>query len=152
MADEEIKVVLTGKEEGFCKAMAINSTNGMTQRDCYIKFYNTDNMQDDSIDVAASNLAKLSKISIRINELKVEYKDFLNYGVKEHFDELERQKEIAEGRNPDVDIQFPSPTTSLRAVELKGKLVGLDKEKSSTDGIKIDTIQVLINKRLEIDD
>lgn len=59
--------MLTDKQEKFCINIALK---GMTQIDAYKDAYDAENMGDDTIYVAASNLISNHKISIRINELR----------------------------------------------------------------------------------
>ena len=98
--EELIETKLTIKQEKFCQGLFA----GLSQREAYKQAYNAGNMTDTTIDVRACELAKKSKIVVRlaflVNELKgrnmvtvervvAEYakiafadiKDFLSYGT-----------------------------------------------------------------------
>ena len=60
--------MLTDKQEKFC----INVATGMTLCDAYKNSYDAENMNDDTIYVKASELAKQDKIKVRIDELRKE--------------------------------------------------------------------------------
>ena len=59
-------MALTAKQEAFAQAVA----GGMTQADAYRSSYECENMGDDTIYVAASQLMADHKVSIRVVELK----------------------------------------------------------------------------------
>ena len=61
--------MLTSKQENYCKNRAIEE---MTQKDAYIHAYNTENMSEASIYVAASRLEANANIALRIKELEGE--------------------------------------------------------------------------------
>lgn len=122
---------LTTHQEAFCKAMALKDPNNMTQRECYIKAYNTENQADNTIDSNASELAADSKIIERIEALKAEYSDFLNYDAKECFRELEDGRQLA--MTPMGEYGNIQVASVLRASELKGKLTGKFVEKKEIE-------------------
>ena len=61
--------MLTDKQERFARCIALE---GMTQTDAYRECYNVENMSDNAIYVDACRLAQNPKISLRINELRME--------------------------------------------------------------------------------
>jgi len=68
--EELIETKLTIKQEKFCQGLFA----GLSQREAYKQAYNAGNMTDTTIDVRACELAKKSKIVVRlaflVNELK----------------------------------------------------------------------------------
>lgn len=140
-----VKRKLSAKEEMFCRAMALAPSNGMTQRECYIKAYNTENMTDETTDVKASIVAKKDKIGARIEALTKEFAAFLNYDAKAHFEELEAERKFAKqpsGRHFSVNA-----SAAIKAVELKGKMTGryIDKhEVTGKDGRPLIPTRILI--------
>lgn len=59
-------MALTAKQEAFAQAVS----GGMTQADAYRSSYECENMGDDTIYVAASQLMAGHKVSVRVAELK----------------------------------------------------------------------------------
>ena len=62
---------LTAKQEKFIQGIV----RGLTQRQAYKEAYNTENMQDDTIDKEACLLFNNPKIAERYNELLKELQD-----------------------------------------------------------------------------
>lgn len=116
---------LTAKQEKFAQLLG---TSSITQSDAYRQAYDAKNMTDKSIWEKASELANDGKVSERIAQLKAEYQTHLKYDAEAHFRELEELKQLAlvpRGKDGDVDVK-----ASIKATELKGKLVGLYTEKT----------------------
>lgn len=59
---------LTAKQEKFCQSIA----DGMNQTDAYKSAYSHENQSENTIWVRASRIADLSKVSLRIAELKAQ--------------------------------------------------------------------------------
>lgn len=118
-------MTLTSKQEKFAQLLG---TSSITQSDAYRQSYSAKNMDDKTIWEEASRMAADPKVHARIAQLKAEYQTHLKYDAEAHFRELEELKQLAlvpRGKDGDVDVK-----ASIKATELKGKLVGLYTEKT----------------------
>lgn len=114
---------LTNKQEKFCQLIAI----GSTQKDAYIKAYNTENMKDKSVIEKASELAAHVNVSSRIDELRQLQTDkFIEeeiYTVAESFKKLNEIQGLA--LCPNGETGRLELNNAIKAEELKGKLAQL---------------------------
>lgn len=118
---------LTAKQEAFCVKVA----EGKTYSDAYRHAYNCEKMQDNVINVKASELMSNGNISVRVDELKDELCLSSKYDLEAHFRELEELKQLAltpQGDNGRIDMNV-----ATRIAELKGKVTGHYIDRKSID-------------------
>lgn len=104
--------MLTDKQENFCINIALK---GMTQIDAYKNAYDAENMGDDTIYVAASNLMSNHKISIRINELREKAESTKIMSA------IQRKEWLTNMVLNDVDA---NKTDKLKALDILNKMTG----------------------------
>lgn len=134
---------LTAKEEKFVQGLFA----GLSQRKAYKEAYDTSNMQDNTIDTAAYNLAKKTEITMRLKELTEQQAERTGWTIDKLIKEFEEVKEMCKCATPVLDRQG-EPTGEYRfdsvgavkSLENIGKLLGMYTEKvqhSGTVGVKI---------------
>ena len=120
--------MLTGKQEKFAQLVA----QGKTKSDAYREAYDSDDMQDNTINSRASELAKDSEITVRIDELRKEYSEHLKYDAEAHFKKLKMLEQLAltpSGDKGDIKI-----SEAIKAVVEQGKLCVLYIDRSEIKG------------------
>lgn len=114
---------LTPKQETFAYLVGFEKK---TYTEAYKEAYNTEKMKIDSIYVAASNLAKSDKVSIRIDELRAdklkEEKRKFKWTLSEAESKLKKiiDKSIADLEDAEKNDQLTHPSTNdaiIKAVE-----------------------------------
>lgn len=85
---------LTPKQERFC----LNLLQGMSQREAYIKAGYSPNTKPEAMDVRACELAKVSKVQVRLAELLSRTQ---NDAIMSVIERKERLSEIARAKLPD---------------------------------------------------
>lgn len=113
---------LTPKQEKFCQ----NIVKGMSQADAYRDAYNTENMSEDAIYVEACKKMNDPKITLRVKELTEETVKDIKYEIEDCFRETDEILQLAKMTD---NLQI-----MLKAVEQKGKLKGLFKDKVDLSG------------------
>jgi phage terminase small subunit len=101
--------MLTAKQEKFAQAIALEDMN---QADAYRSAYNTSRMTDESIWARASELAKDSKVAVRIAELR---QQVMTPKVMNAQQRREKLTELAEDEDPNV---------AMKAIDLLNKMDG----------------------------
>lgn len=108
---------LTAKQEKFCQGVA----KGLSYSDAYREAYNADKMSEKTAWENASRLAKNSKVTARLEELRGKIEEELKYSARESFDKLKSLQSMAEDSG--------NINAAIKAEELKGKLAGIYVEK-----------------------
>lgn len=114
---------LTSKQEKFCNEIV---KNNLSQAEAYRKAYSPKNMQDKTIHEAASRIANDSKVAARIKQLRSKIVKEIVYSKQDHFQELEEERQFSK--------ELKQPSSSTKATELKGKLMGFYAEKHEVTG------------------
>jgi hypothetical protein len=119
-------MALSAKAEKFAQLVA----SGLDQTEAYIQSHNCRKSKKNTIYTNASRLAKTTKVLARIEELKKQAEkvilEHLKYDAEAHFKELNdaiKKAYEAHGKYGDADDR-----SAIKAIELKGKLLGLYKE------------------------
>lgn len=119
---------LTPKQEKFIQ----NVVSGMSQREAYKNSYNAENMEDKTIDEAASRLFNDSKISARYKELMEKLEDEAIMTAKQRMIWL---SEVVKGIQKEKEAVFTDGdivikdvetdiSTKIRAVDTLNKMSG----------------------------
>ena len=116
---------LTPKQEKFCQ----NIVKGMSQADAYRDAYNTDNQKDETIWCNASKLMNDTKVIQRVKELTEETVKDIKYEIEDCFRETDEILQLAKMTD---NLQI-----MLKAVEQKGKLKGLFKDKDTNVNVNV---------------
>lgn len=116
---------LTPKQERFCQ----NIAKGMSQADAYRDAYNTENMKEETIWSASCRLMNDCKVTARVKELTAEAVKGIKYEVEDCFRETDEILQLAKMTD---NLQI-----MLKAVEQKGKLKGLFKDKESNVNVNV---------------
>ena len=82
---------LTPKQEKFAQGVA----SGMTQADAYRAAYNCSRMKTETVQVAASNLMKDHKVSIRVEELRKPIVEAAQMTLEGHLEKLKALRDAA---------------------------------------------------------
>ena len=125
---------LTPKQEKFC----LNIVSGMNPTEAYKKAYNPQNAKEETIRVEANKTLHLPNISLQIDELRKQQQEEINYTVRDNFNELDIGAKAA--------MSEGNLSAYIKAVELKGKLVGLYTEKKEVD-VGVKAIQVIFDEK-----
>jgi hypothetical protein len=128
---------LTPKQEKFVQGLF----KGLSQRKAYKEAFDTSNLQDNTIDVVACNLAKDNKIAIRLKELTNLQARETGWTVDKLIKEFEEVKGMCKVEIPVLDRQgvptgeykFDS-VGAVKSLENIGKLLGMYKEKMELSG------------------
>ena len=119
---------LTEQQQKFVLTYIINGNNAT---DAYKAAYDCKKMKDESINVEASKMLKHPKVSLWIKQANANVQEVfeseIKYSAKDCFNELERIRDKTEDDSKTVN-------TALKAVELKGKLVGHFVDKHQVTG------------------
>lgn len=116
---------LTPKQEKFCQ----NIVKGMSQADAYRDAYNTENMKDETVWSASCRLMNDCKVTARVKELtEITVKD-IKYEIEDCFRETDEILQLAKMTD---NLQI-----MLKAVEQKGKLKGLFKDKDTNVNVNV---------------
>lgn len=129
---------LTFKQEKFCR----NIVKGMNKSDAYRDAYDAEDMKDKTINENASRLSKDSKITARIEKLQEDQRILLEYDISAHIKELDEVKESA--MCPRGEYGNVNEASAVRAVELKGKVLGMYVEKKESKVEVAGTINVSV--------
>lgn len=116
---------LTPKQERFCQ----NIARGMSQADAYRDAYNTENMKEESIWTCSCRMMNDVKVMSRVKELTAEAVKDIKYEVEDCFRETDEILQLAKMTD---NLQI-----MLKAVEQKGKLKGLFKDKDSNVNVNV---------------
>lgn len=101
--------MLTAKQEKFAQAIALEDMN---QADAYRSAYNTSKMNDETIWVKASELAKNDKVSVRIAELREQAM------TPKVMNAQQRREKLTVLANDD------DPNVAMKAIDLLNKMDG----------------------------
>ena len=116
---------LTPKQERFCQ----NIAKGMSQADAYRDAYDTENMKEETIWSASCRLMNDCKVTARVKELTAEAVKDIKYEVEDCFRETDEILQLAKMTD---NLQI-----MLKAVEQKGKLKGLFKDKENNVNVNV---------------
>lgn len=119
---------LTAKQEKFCQGVA----KGLSYSEAYREAYNANKMSEKTIWENASRLAKNSRVTARLEELRSKIEEELIYSAKESFNKLKELQDKAE-LNGNINA-------AIKAEELKGKLVNLYKEKEQNVSVSVNVM------------
>ena len=121
---------LTIKQEKF----ALKYVEYGNASEAYRQSYNAENMGNESIHVAASQLLDNPKVSIRVKELKEQHAKRHNVTVDSITAELEEARNLA--------MQEKQTASAVSASNSKAKLHGLLNDKVEFDGV----LDISVNK------
>lgn len=113
-----VKIVLTPKQEKFCQLYIELGDASAAYRGAY----NAEKMKPDTIHVKASQMLKVDKFRIRIEELREEIKTRHKITVDDLIAELEEARQAALGQSN------PQGSAAVAATMGKAKLLGMDKQ------------------------
>lgn len=116
---------LTPKQERFCQ----NIAKGLSQADAYRDAYDCEDMVDNSVYKEACLLMNNPKITERLKELTAEAVKDIKYEVEDCFRETDEILRLAKMTD---NLQI-----MLKAVEQKGKLKGLFKDKENNVNVNV---------------
>ena len=116
---------LTPKQEKFCQ----NIVKGMSQADAYRDAYNTENMKEESIWTCSCRLMNDVKVMSRVKELTEATVKDIKYEIEDCFRETDEILQLAKMTD---NLQI-----MLKAVEQKGKLKGLFKDKDTNVNVNV---------------
>lgn len=116
---------LTPKQERFCQ----NIAKGLSQADAYRDAYDCEDMVDNSVYREACLLMNNPKITQRVKELTTEAVKDIKYEVEDCFRETDEILQLAKMTD---NLQI-----MLKAVEQKGKLKGLFKDKENNVNVNV---------------
>lgn len=116
---------LTPKQERFCQ----NIAKGMSQADAYRDAYDTENMKEESIWSCSCRMMNDVKVMSRVKELTAEAVKDIKYEVEDCFRETDEILQLAKMTD---NLQI-----MLKAVEQKGKLKGLFKDKENNVNVNV---------------
>ena len=109
---------LTAKQEKFVQGLV----RGLSQREAYKKSYSTKNMKDATIDVKASELFKIGKVSVRFNEINGKVvKKAEEKTIASAVEVLEFYSDLMRGIKKDVAI-LPNDLGQMEEREVKATL------------------------------
>ena len=141
--------MLTVKQEKFVQGLF----KGLSQREAYKQAYNAENMQPDTIDKRASEIASKGEIKGRLKELQQEYAsenkltvDWVRNQLIEVAERCLQQKQVLENGEPTGEYKFEHNGAN-RSLELLGKHLGMFIEKQE---IKLDANISLESKLKEL--
>lgn len=101
------------RQELFCQAII----KGHNQSDAYrVANPLSKRWKPETIHKKANLMMSVGEVQSRLKELQADLIEELKYTKKQHFDELDKERKFAK--------ELKSPSTSLKATELKGKLCG----------------------------
>lgn len=127
---------LTPKQEKFC----LNIVSGMNPAQAYKEAYNPPKAKEETIRVQANKTLHLPNIFLRIDELRKKQQEEVNYTVRDNFNELDIGAKAA--------MSEGNISAYIKAVELKGKLVGLYTEKKDVD-VNFKAVQVIFDNKVK---
>lgn len=145
--------MLTAKQEKFVQ----NLVKGMSQREAYKNSYNASNMQDDSIDVKASQLFKQDKIRVRYDEL-------IDMTAKETILSVQERKELLtkiakaeeyesySGNDGELYTSPPRIDTRIKALDTLNKMDGVYIQKVEGNNINQNINMTLEDYLKEVSD
>lgn len=116
---------LTPKQERFCQ----NIAKGLSQADAYRDAYYCEDMVDNTVYKEACLLMNNPKITERLKELTAEAVKDIKYEVEDCFRETDEILQLAKMTD---NLQI-----MLKAVEQKGKLKGLFKDKDNNVNVNV---------------
>lgn len=116
---------LTPKQERFCQ----NIAKGLSQADAYRDAYYCEDMVDNTVYKEACLLMNNPKITERLKELTTEAVKDIKYEVEDCFRETDEILQLAKMTD---NLQI-----MLKAVEQKGKLKGLFKDKENNVNVNV---------------
>lgn len=130
---------LTNKQEAFVQALIA----GKSQREAYRASYHAGRMGDATVDVKASELLKVGKVSVRFTELQDKVRgEAEKSGVASAVEVLEELSHIAMGTKtfPAYDMfgkehqNKPNLAARIKALELLGKKYAMFTDKTEQSG------------------
>ena len=130
---------LTAQQEMFCKLLF----TGVTQSDAYRQAYHCENASPQTVQHMASRAAQLPKILARMNQLQARWEQ------RASLDALIRRDEIARGIAEIAFSPVAKETTRLKALELLGKIAGIDLFKHRDAGANPDSVDQLSIEQIE---
>ena len=116
---------LTARQENFCRAVVLEQMN---YSDAYRACYTAENMKDDAINVNASKVASVAKVSLRMKELKATIEEeTIKEFTKSRTDILKEYELIKEEGDSKIKID---------CLKEQGKLLGYYIEKKVETNIE----------------
>lgn len=125
---------LTPKQQKFVD----NIVSGKNPSEAYRDSYNPPNMSKESMKVEAQKTLKLPNISQTIEERRKQQTEEINYTIKDNFNELDIGAKAA--------MSEGNFSAYVKAIELKGKLLGFYTEKKEVD-VGLKAIQVIFDEK-----
>ncbi|MBO7713912.1 MAG: terminase small subunit [Methanobrevibacter sp.] len=125
---------LTPKQEKFCQ----NIVKGSNPAQAYREAYNPPTANNNTIRVEAHDTLKNPNVALRIEELRKKQIEEINYTIKDNFNELDIGAKAA--------MSEGNFSAYVKAIELKGKLLGFYTEKKEVD-VGLKAIQVIFDEK-----
>ncbi len=104
---------LTPKQEMFVQGIVA----GLSQRQAYRKAYNTERMNDETVDVRASELLKNGKVTVRYRELLKQFSNLSLWSREQSFNEYEWLKNEARADIETNGVRQANSNAFLAALE-----------------------------------
>ena len=123
---------LTPKQEKFVEGIV----SGKNPSEAYREAYDVSNSSKESIKVNAQKLLADTNISLTIDTIRKEQQKQINYTVEDNFKELDIGAKAA--------MSEGNFSAYIKAIELKGKLLGFYTDKKEID-VGIKAIQVVFD-------
>ena len=125
---------LTPKENKFVNEIC----SGVNPSQAYINAYNPQRASKNTIKSQAQKILNKPYISHTIEELRKKQQEEINYTVKDNFNELDIGAKAA--------MSEGNFSAYVKAIELKGKLLGFYTEKKEVD-VGLKAIQVIFDEK-----
>lgn len=125
---------LTPKQEKFVEGIV----SGKNPSEAYKSAYNPQTTNENTIRVQANKTLKVPNVYLQIEERRKQQQEEVNYTVRDNFNELDIGAKAA--------MSEGNLSAYIKAVELKGKLVGLYTEKKEVD-VGVKAIQVIFDEK-----
>ena len=125
---------LTPKQQKFVD----NIVSGKNPSEAYKEAYNAENFKENTLKCEAWKTMQLPHISQSIEERRKQQQEEINYTIKDNFNELDIGAKAA--------MSEGNFSAYVKAIELKGKLLGFYTEKKEVD-VGLKAIQVIFDEK-----
>lgn len=125
---------LTPKQEKFVEGIV----SGKNPSEAYKSAYNPQTTNENTIRVQANKTLKVPNVCLQIDERRKQQQEQINYTVRDNFNELDIGAKAA--------ISEGNFSAYVKAIELKGKLLGFYTEKKEVD-VGVKAIQVIFDEK-----
>ena len=137
---------LTAQQELFCKLLF----TGVSRPDAYRQAYHCENASPQTVSQMALRAEQMPKVQARLRQLQARWEQ------RASLDALIRRDEIARGIAEIAFSATAKETTRLKALELLGKIAGIDlfkhrdasQDQDDLDAMSIDAIEAKLSARI----